>query len=68
MIEMVPANRKSVAVTTEKENMQIWTGQTDGGRQWNRPSVDKVCAMRIDEIGKARGATDTRKRHNIFVG
>jgi hypothetical protein len=68
MIEMVPTDRKSVAVTTEKENMQIWAGQTDGGRQWNCPSMDEVCPMRIDEIGETRGATDTRKRNNIFVG
>jgi hypothetical protein len=68
MIKMIAANRETVTVTAEKENMQIGTGQTDGGCQRNCPSMDEMCAVRIDEIGKARGAADTRKRNNILVG
>ena len=54
VIEMVAADRESVAVAAEQEHMQIGPSKTDSGRERDRAAVDVMRAVAVDEIWKAR--------------
>ena len=54
VIEMVAADRESVAVAAEQEHVEIGPGETDAARERDRAAVNEVRAMAVDEIWKTR--------------
>ncbi len=58
MIEMIAANRESVAVTAKNEHMQIGPRERDAAGEGQGTSMDIMCAMSLNEIGEPAGATD----------
>src|SRR5581483_9535235 len=65
--DVVTADRETVAVATEKEDMQVGAGQTDSAGERNPAAMDEVRAVAVNEIGKARGTTDARESNDLFV-
>src|SRR5205814_10275258 len=58
VIEMVAADRETVAVAAEQKDVDIGPGQTDAAGEWDGATVNEVGTVAVDEIGKARRTTD----------
>ena len=54
VIEMVPADRKTVAVAAEQEDVEIGPGEANAGRQRNGAAVNIMRTVAVDEIWKTR--------------
>ena len=67
VIDMVPADRETVAVATEEEDVEIGPGQADPGSERDGAAVDVVHAVAVDEIRKARRTTDPGEGDDLFV-
>src|SRR5689334_17312333 len=64
---MIAADGETVAVATEQKDVQVWPGQTNAAGERDGAAVNEVCAMAVDEIGKARRATDPGEGNDLFV-
>src|SRR4029077_10682713 len=64
---MVAADGETVAVAAEEEDVQVGPGQADATRERDGAAVNEVGAVAVDEIGKARRATDAGEGDDLFV-
>src|SRR5204863_9466590 len=67
VVEMVPADRESVAVTAEQKYVEIGPGQANPAGIWNGASVNEVGAVAVDEIRETRGTTDSGNGDDLLV-
>src|SRR5215471_6914944 len=67
VIEMISANRKGIAITTENENVKIGArkGNATGKRQ--RAAMNIMGAVGLNKIGKATGTTDAGHGSDFFM-
>ena len=54
MIKVIPADRKPVTVSTEKEDVQIRARQADTRSERDSTPMDKMRAVRINKVREAR--------------
>src|SRR2546426_7380942 len=64
---MISADGKSITVATKNEHVQVWPreGNATGKRQ--RPAMDVMRAMGLDEIGEPAGAADAGDRRDFLM-
>ena len=67
MVQVISPDGKSVAVTTEDEDMTVRAGQADGGGKGQGATVNVVHAMGVHEIGETAGASDACNRDDLLV-
>src|SRR5206468_9483139 len=67
VIDMVPADRETVAVAAKEKDVEVGSGQADTTRERDGATVDVVHAVAVDEIRKARRTTDPGKGDDLFV-
>src|SRR5207237_9074076 len=67
VIEMVAADGETVAVATEQKDVEIGPGQTDAAGERDGAAVNKMRAMAVDEVRKARRATNPSEGDDLFV-
>ena len=65
---MVSSNRKSVAVTTEHEDVQVGAGEGNSGSKRKGTTVNEVDAVGVHEVWESRRATDAGDNADFFVG
>src|SRR4051812_22125648 len=58
MIEMVAANRESIAVTAKHKHVQVWPRERDATRKGQGATMNVMRAVGLDEIRKAARTTD----------
>jgi hypothetical protein len=54
VIDMVAADRETVAIAAEEEDVQVGPGQADAGGEGDGAAVNLLRAVALDEIRKAR--------------
>src|SRR5437899_11637720 len=64
---MVAADGETVAVAAEQKDVEIGPGQADAAGERDGAAVNEVGAVAVDEIGKARRATDPGEGDDLFV-
>src|SRR5437660_3702107 len=64
---MVAADGEAVAVAAKEEDVQVGPGQADATRERDGAAVNEVRAVAVDEIGKARRATDAGEGDDLLV-
>src|SRR4029077_5303527 len=67
VIEMIAADGEPVAVAAEQKHMEVGPGEANAGCERNGATVNVVDAVAVDEIGKARGATDPGEGDDLLV-
>src|SRR5574341_213435 len=63
--EVASADAVAVAVAPGDQHRQVGVGQLDPRRDRQRPAVDGVEAVRVDEAGQVGGAADPGDDHEI---
>src|SRR5205807_2490366 len=58
---------ETVAVAAKEEDVQVGPGQADAAGERDGATVNEVGAVAVDEIGKARRATDAVEGDDLFV-
>src|SRR3977135_345710 len=64
---MVAADGEAVAVAAKEEDVQVGPGQADATGKRDSAAMNEVRAVAVDEIRKARGATDPGERDALLV-
>src|SRR5438445_8016907 len=64
---MVAADGEAVAVAAKEEDVQVGPGQADAAGERDSAAVNEVRAVAVDEIGKARRATDAGEGDDLLV-
>src|SRR6185312_4476679 len=67
MQQVVPADAEPIAIASDDEHGQLWTGRLETSRQRERPAVDAVKAVRLDVVGEAAGAPNPTNEDDVLL-
>ena len=65
VIEMVAADRKTVAIATEDKDMQVGPAQRESGREREGAAMNEMNPVGVDEVGEAARTTNPCHTNNL---